>query len=403
MPIQARNHAEGRHVYRETFVRSKTTYHSSGHISHDQWSSDHAVHMCTRFKGHSPIRLLPGTSTPWRDPTPYERSVIEINREAGKSKWKDPNTSHYEIWEEILSEDGFNNESFSPYGAFDSPSVQWPEALKSSCIVKATQQIKDQKASFGENLAEAQKTYRGLYTLGTQLLTAALAVKRGNPGLAWDILRDNRSVVRRGADLYLQYKFGWKPLMSDIYSLSDLLKGNLQKAMILSGYGSGEEAVTAISKHDRERSGSGTRKVRTKLYGMLDGQYSHMADQLGLTNPLRLAWDLVPYSFVVDWFMPVGDVLDALQPPQGVKFIGGYSTVRGEIKFTSTWKAGEDPNMSSVSPRTNHVNMFSMRRESYTDWPRAGLYFTSPFSWSDRASTERGKSSIALLIQRLLK
>jgi hypothetical protein len=33
---------------------------------------------------------------------------------------------------------------------------------------------------------------------------------------------------------------------------------------------------------------------------------------LGITNPLLIAWEVVPYSFVVDWVLPVGTWLESL-------------------------------------------------------------------------------------------
>lgn len=37
--------------------------------------------------------------------------------------------------------------------------------------------------------------------------------------------------------------------------------------------------------------------------------------KVGLTNPLSVAWELIPFSFVVDWFLPIGKYLDALDVP----------------------------------------------------------------------------------------
>jgi hypothetical protein len=36
-----------------------------------------------------------------------------------------------------------------------------------------------------------------------------------------------------------------------------------------------------------------------------------VAATLGLLNPENVAWELLPWSFVVDWFIPIGQYLDA--------------------------------------------------------------------------------------------
>ena len=37
-----------------------------------------------------------------------------------------------------------------------------------------------------------------------------------------------------------------------------------------------------------------------------------MARQLGLADPATVVWELIPYSFVVDWFIPIGSYLENL-------------------------------------------------------------------------------------------
>lgn len=45
-----------------------------------------------------------------------------------------------------------------------------------------------------------------------------------------------------------------------------------------------------------------------------------------LSNPLSLAWETVPYSFVVDWLIPIGDHLAALDALKDVKSLTGTLT-----------------------------------------------------------------------------
>lgn len=58
--------------------------------------------------------------------------------------------------------------------------------------------------------------------------------------------------------------------------------------------------------------------------------------QLGVTNPLLLAWELVPYSFIADWFIPVGDYLQSLDRFLGKEFVKGC--ISKTIQTTSRTK-----------------------------------------------------------------
>ena len=46
-----------------------------------------------------------------------------------------------------------------------------------------------------------------------------------------------------------------------------------------------------------------------------------LADQLGFINPAVVVWDAVPYSFVVDWFLPVGKFLQSFSNDFGITLI----------------------------------------------------------------------------------
>jgi hypothetical protein len=57
---------------------------------------------------------------------------------------------------------------------------------------------------------------------------------------------------------------------------------------------------------------------------------------LGLTDPLSVVWEIIPYSFVVDWFLPVGTYLENLNVIPKLK--GKFLTTlyqRTECAFTS--------------------------------------------------------------------
>jgi hypothetical protein len=51
--------------------------------------------------------------------------------------------------------------------------------------------------------------------------------------------------------------------------------------------------------------------------------------QIGFDNPISLAWEILPYSFVLDWFLPIGDFLDGLNRWKGLSFVSGW-----EVQFT---------------------------------------------------------------------
>ena len=51
-----------------------------------------------------------------------------------------------------------------------------------------------------------------------------------------------------------------------------------------------------------------------------------MLSQLGLTDPLGIAWELTRLSFVADWFVPIGAWLQARSADTGWTFVQGCSS-----------------------------------------------------------------------------
>ena len=40
-------------------------------------------------------------------------------------------------------------------------------------------------------------------------------------------------------------------------------------------------------------------------------QNAYLANRVGMINPATVAWELVPFSFAIDWFLPVTSFLDS--------------------------------------------------------------------------------------------
>jgi hypothetical protein len=49
--------------------------------------------------------------------------------------------------------------------------------------------------------------------------------------------------------------------------------------------------------------------VTVRALASADNPLSLQASQLGLDNPALLAWELLPYSFILDWYIPVSGFL----------------------------------------------------------------------------------------------
>lgn len=296
-----------------------------------------------------------------------------------------------------------------------------PEELRAEAVTKALNKIADQKVNLGENLATAGQTAR-LFANYSAILAGALHFAKRNhqwrPFLRQSIRDLNKAggVLSIAASQYLAYVYGLKPLVNDVYVGSELLKQKAAKSLILSGEGKGFRTQDSTPHKNWNHlsyskykvvSGSATCRARSKLWAQIDPNWQGIRalNQLGLLNPLSLAWELVSYSFVVDWFIPVGPALQALSAPAGLNFVDGFVSARtsesqtfeyaesaGVYDYDYAGYSGPKSETKLLIPRTFE----GYRRDHLVSWPRPGLWVDPDPFRGDRVFKAIALSILAL-------
>lgn len=125
---------------------------------------------------------------------------------------------------------------------------------------------------------------------------------------------NNISIRKQLADKRLEYSFGWAPLMGDIHAACHAFPPPVEIALRTSRQSSHYyQSESSVSKTLM----SGTFKVTTKAILEMDGPAVASASSLGLDNPSLVAWELTPWTLVVDWFVPIGSYIENLTALNG--------------------------------------------------------------------------------------
>lgn len=186
-------------------------------------------------------------------------------------------------------------------------------------------------SELGTTLAEFRQSASMIQNRATQLWSAARKIRSFRFSEAARILR--QSTVPKGASTkksfannWLEFSFGWSPLIQDIYASVDVLQSRQPKFRI-SGKGLDHGSYNYFYRYEfpgvpewtveNRTSGEWLITVRQGCTLGVSNPNLYLANQLGLVNPLTIGWELVPFSFVVDWFIPVGQFLS-----QGTDFLG---------------------------------------------------------------------------------
>lgn len=208
--------------------------------------------------------------------------------------------------------------------------------LKVRAEIDALSKLKDQKVNFGVALAEAQQTANFVGDVATTLGRSAKQFRRGKFRQAFNTLGAN---WRDYPSSWLGWNYAAKPLLGDVYGMLQLLRDPARLSdwvITVKGVTKRENVYTDVSVRQQTYPSSHVFVERTfegcfvRLDYIPDNTFvAHLAN-VGLSNPLEIVWELVPFSFVADWFLPIGDWFSSFDAALGYEFLSGSYTHRLE-------------------------------------------------------------------------
>lgn len=277
---------------------------------------------------------------------------------------------------------------------------------ESRAIMEAMSKVADGKVSLSMLAAEAKESFGLLASVAIPFLRVLQHLRRGQWAQAAALLDLGkpkhwvRPAIRNWHDFYLAYKLGWKPLVSELYNLYELSR---EKGLKLEALVNGRRSILETSPGKSgtfdfggsryEHNSVAERRYIAAFTGKLDLLDLHNASRIGVINPVTVAWELVPLSFVVDWVLPIGGFLETLTSLMGIRFHSGTltrmskreTTVRRLAPATGGWTV-------IVNPRSVYERI-EMDRVKLTHWPLPRIYVKNPFS------TDRIVTAVALFSQ----
>lgn len=300
-----------------------------------------------------------------------------------------------------------SNDSTGYTDAFPSSEV-WKSRINRAKTLAGTQawaNLADPEVTGMVELAEMRKTL--------SLLRSPLR----NLNSFLDEVRNSRKYRRSRApslgkflsDEWLRYRYGILPLartVEDIYkslieskpSLRFTARGSYPIDEVVTDESGSTTYTWSVSSWDRNFSQSGY--VRS---GILYEYVFTKVDRYGLS--LRelpsTAWELVPFSFVVDWFANVGDTVRALTPKSEARILASWTTVK--TTEVMSWEVHSSPRtISGITLTDDRESNATISRVTKTRVPGA----TRGFAWKTITfSRERDwihlADSVSLFISRL--
>jgi hypothetical protein len=206
------------------------------------------------------------------------------------------------------------------------------------------EKLKNQSVNLAQVFAERKMTADLIGSTAYRFAGAMLQLRRGDilgaaRKLGTSVSRKARSRFiseyrkRNGgnaiADGWLELQYGWRPLLQDIYGSAEFL-AKKQTHEIRGRVNSSQKRNCYETREIDSQTTLRTNfffEVGESVWFQTSGAELASAKESGLTNPLSVAWEVLPWSFVVDWFIPVGGYINRLDATLGLSFQRGSLTI----------------------------------------------------------------------------
>lgn len=147
---------------------------------------------------------------------------------------------------------------------------------------------------------------------------------------------------------WLAYNFFWSPLISDVYKIFEgftPVKGEPIRKRSTASRTILEDWSSQTSRQQK----NSTYNVRVTIVGsvIIEDPLLAILDELGLADPAKIFWNWVPFSFVADWFINIGQILDQISSPGRAVYQPSVTTLVAFQASTQGSSSRSAPQMGS--------------------------------------------------------
>lgn len=333
------------------------------------------VHWTLESRPASVSRKI--SSSGWRDPTAWNHSGAQLRMFP---------LSRFTTWNSPTSWIEYGNGAGWTQSTLALPT--FPGYLEDKAVNDALRRLKDKRPNvdLATNFFERRQA-AGMFSDRIRAVAKTVRDYRHRRPRDWGQVVKNgmRNELRNVPGSWLEVQYGWRPLLSDVYDSCEALnKRELdQDSYRASVKGVGIEKDLPIYWRRNSNISASiygdihlllTNVAVCRLHYLLENPFIQTLASLGVTNPLNVIWERVPYSFVIDWALPVGNYLQLLDADFGWSFKSGTIT-----RYQTM--AGGGPVLSDPVPNRPSTQAleggFTYRRYSHTrrivtksPWPR---------------------------------
>lgn len=321
------------------------------------------------------------------DETAYQMSLRSYNWPRGRGEYRRSGA--------LLQEYKGQTPGFAGLQSVDQQGWRWPTLAHDSNIkdianLKALSSLNQRDLDLGTAWLERGKTADLITSTAKTTVEALNAIRRRNGRELLEVLGLNHRNARGSGfvNAALAYWYGVKPLMYDVAgAVQSLARMEPDSWRITAKEAHAENHTKVLNLlsggvwrvNGRLNSRASCRATISAIQRPLTRRQDMMWS-LGLDNPLSTIYEVTPYSFVLDWVLPIGDWLSALN---SIKYYSGWTCTYSEfLKEEATW-VGATNVVSGTDATSNYCSGHGMHmhvNRTITSIPLVGLPIKDPRS-----------------------
>lgn len=282
---------------------------------------------------------------------PYTFTVTE--------RWEPNGTAYnWDNWGSgyLMSRTGYLGGSFGP-----TPSIVMDDnstSIQNRALAKLYDQIRDSEVSLNTTIGEGRETLdmfmavaRGAQQFVTNFRQAKKKLKR-------EVLSAIRNPLQTVGGLELLWSVGLSPLINDVENLRNHVANKKELHIDIPAQSRASKTheksnVTYPSGATQVEERELSQRIEYSLVFRVDDLHTFENWRLGLTVRPTLLWELTTLSFVVDYFINIGQYLELLEASilnNGFSFVSGYVTTTSK---DSWWIRSEKPLWKNPNARSD--------------------------------------------------
>lgn len=268
------------------------------------------------------------------------------------------------------------------------PHHQWDSNDELVLLGKLRERIQGEDFNLAIFLGEGRESLKTITDAANRIYRAGKELRKGRFSSAARTLATGRTlkqgsrhmekIILNGANIpsskvtaewfashWLQLQYGWIPLIKDCFAASAHLAYLQSRPAILTYRarrmlkGLPAPSASFIASMSGE----------SRVFGGLKARLTHINEVslTGVDDPASLVWEKLPYSFVADWFAPIGQYLSARALSRSLT--GSYVKTTGMKVFSTSCTFKDDYPRTVYIPGGSRMEAYNVRRDVFSFLP----------------------------------